>query len=67
MRTPDITKGTVVRVTTTNGGDCVCILALNYYNTYPATLDINGRILVLTGGSIGRLKTIEPHEYPIGA
>lgn len=37
--TPTIKRGATVRLTTTNGGDTIAVLAANYVETYDAVLD----------------------------
>lgn len=54
-----LAKGTKVLVRTTNGGELVAQLALNYRPTYDAVLELNGRTVVI---SPWRLKSIDPHR-----
>ena len=51
-----MSKGTTVLVKTTNGGEIIAKLALNYCNTYDVVLDHNGHTIVI---SPWRLKSIE--------
>lgn len=54
-----ISKGTMVRVRTINGGDIVAPLLLNYRNTYDVTIDINGACVVILNTRIRSVEAID--------
>ncbi|MBR0693638.1 hypothetical protein [Bradyrhizobium lablabi] len=53
-----ISKGTKVRITTTNGGDSVAVLLSDYRPTYCAVLDFNGACVVINAGRIKSIHAV---------
>src|SRR5262249_31942743 len=64
MEVDMIEKGTLVTVKTNNGGEITAPLALKYQPTYCATLDVNGRAVVILATRITSIRVAEIVGYP---
>lgn len=61
---PKITKGTMVRVITTNGGLMIGPLLENYYSTYDVVIDFNGHATIVTAWRLKSIEITPPTEEP---